>query len=188
MFWIVALTTLGVVFGTLIWRRVANNHLNDTIRFYEHNFGFGEAYTGFSNVIFGGIFGFIFGLLVASTLNPSETKVVTLEYNLGSLRDSGTTGTFFLGIGDIEDGAYYRYYLMNPDGSYKLKTLWSENDQVTVVQENRADAMLRIKYRHTRTLKPENTLWTLRQADSWQPFSWTFHVPQGTIQQTFSLH
>lgn len=179
MVWVGATIILGILIGIRLWKQRASDE-------YRWDPAYRE-FTGFSRVIFGGILGFLAGLLVVAIMNPPKSGIEVLEYKLGSIRDSGTTGTFFLGTGNLEDGAYYRYYVMSPSGGYKLQTLRSGDDRVTVFQEIRTDAVLRIRYKHD-VFKHENTLWTIgHQGDEWQPLSWEFHIPLGTIQPVFSL-
>ena len=177
MLWSLGGSLLGIFTGITIWKSMSKEYLDPA---------YGEL-TEFSIVPFGGVIGFMFGVFIGMFMNPSETKTVVYEYQLGSLRNSGITGTFFLGTGGIEDGAYYRYYLKDTSGGYQLKTLRAEDEKVIVLEEDRSDAILKIFIHQIYHPKKENSLWTLRVADTNTPLRWEFHVPRGSIQPVFSL-
>lgn len=120
----------------------------------------------------GGCIGMIVCWLLPCKLYVKETRV-----NIVSLQDNrGINGSFFLGIGSINDQMKYVFYSEKEPGVFEMKQINSTN--VTIKY---SDKPVFVTYK-----KIPITLWQfgLPVVDD---IKYTIEVPKGTIQQNFNL-
>ncbi|MFA6436660.1 MAG: hypothetical protein WC242_00890 [Candidatus Paceibacterota bacterium] len=130
---------------------------------------------------------FVGFLLTVVFSNILPTKYQTIkEVELTSLRNGGmsTSGTLFLGCGSVESKPCYFYYTAVGENIYQMESV-EITDRTFVYEENRANGVFEIHSRVPAAPFPFNCLML-------KPFicgsdRYEFHIPRGSIAQTFSL-
>jgi len=167
---ILGISLIGAIIGVVI-----------SIRDYR---GIGDRVVGF---LFGGMFGFIIGLAITLIMS------VAIEFGdfdkgttttLASLRNYETsTGTFFLGCGNIGSDPHIFYVTHNwaSDGAYSLHSINAGKGDVFIYEEDRKDGVMIVK---TQTYK-KNWHYLVM---IFSPNTRTeFHIPMNSITRQFSV-
>lgn len=99
---------------------------------------------------------------------------------------SKTSGSFFLGSGNIDDEAVYYYYVKNDDGSYHLS--WQYAATSNIVQTDETPHI--VFHCGNPSKSPDWAVWPLGflyddEADCQPGDHTTFYIPTGSIDQTF---
>lgn len=169
MLWLIIIGGLAILIGLGI--AVASSH------------GDGELlFLGSMMAILGGaMVGFLATLLVWLCLYPFTGPVHHVyRSDLVNLQDaSSTTGSFFLGIGNLNGDLSFSYYVTE-NGYAVPQTVDSAYNNVRVYQDSDTPYVIEtVATSHFWTGSPFNGAST--------PPEFDFHVPKGTIKQDYSL-
>lgn len=124
-----------------------------------------------------------------TSLISSRTAKVWHEYGswkMVSMRNadgiSGSiSGGLFMLSGHVGSENVYFYYTLNQDGSFQPGK-WTANSLTSIYEEERKDGKI-IQY--DIHLKHENMNWIAWPDDR---LKMEFHIPKGSLQQTFKVH
>jgi hypothetical protein len=96
-------------------------------------------------------------------------------------------GSFFLGIGEINQNTYYYYYVMEPDGAYSLEKARTDYSKI-YMDTSPENAHVVISYADSTPITCSSdvsdaecirTTWIFKK-------DYNFHVPNGTIIQKYN--
>jgi hypothetical protein len=130
--------------------------------------------------LIGATIGGAIGVCVAFLL-PSKTEPVKYEVEIVCLQDgSATSGSFFLGCGNIKGEMYYTYYSGNGDSTYSLNQIYYRHASVKYSSEK--PRLLITKYKLTADWYNKFSLCTKTAK-----VDYTFEVPRGAIKTNYNL-
>jgi hypothetical protein len=127
-------------------------------------------------VIAGAFIGCIIGLCM-----PSKTEVKYSKTNIVCLQDeSGLSGRFFLGSGNIEGRMRYVFYSDNGDSTYRMQQL--DYDIVSIKYTSQQPAVIKRYVTLTEDFINHFTIHSLNHLTRF-----TIEVPKGTINANYNL-
>lgn len=131
---------------------------------------------GFVGLLCAGFVALVINVIVAAAIDGNST-ITKSSQDLVSVRTAVTTeGEFYLGFGNVDDEAVYRFYVLNSNGSYSMRTL--EADRVTIFE---SDGSPRVDYYDS---APTHFWWSVINMESDR---YEIHVPKGSIVPTVDL-
>jgi hypothetical protein len=137
---------------------------------------------GFLFGLIGLFMGVIVGLIISGFL--PTTIVLEQEIELVALKDTnGVNGKFFLGCGNIHSNWYYVFYTKDPDGKIKFNRLSADDDDVSIVEEERQGGTLKVYGKEFAKKSYKNWGLIPRSGSS----KYEIHVPKGTVITDFNL-
>lgn len=128
--------------------------------------------------VMGGVFGFLISLMISIPLEAiggSHWEAVDTQNIVNITDDSNIHGAFFLFAGYVNEDPVFKFYTED-NGNYRLE--WEYADYVTIRQDSSQPRII------TYTKVAD---WEWAGVMGFNDYTYTIHVPEGSIKQQFVL-